>query len=240
MYDAILQRYERLVAGLDVSGQPTLAFTHRARVEPPRRLGVFAASFNPPTLAHVRLPELARERFELDEVVMELAKSNVDKDVSGAPLHERLMMVRLLAESRGWMSVAASTHGRFLDKMDAIRGHFPDAAVYFVVGYDTLVRIFDPKYYVDRNAELADLFRQCAFICANRAEAGLEDVEALMAQTENQAFAGSIHTLVLDDEVASMSSTDARQRLSDEALDAALIDPAVLRYIQDRGLYRSG
>jgi nicotinate (nicotinamide) nucleotide adenylyltransferase len=223
---------------LKPNGFPEVAFTCRNRTEPSEQLGVLAASFNPPTIAHLRMAELAVECFGLDEVVFELAKANVDKRVTGAPLHERLMMLRCLVAGREGFSVAASSHGRFLDKVRAFRRLFPAVSLHFIVGFDTLVRVFDAKYYANRDAELSELFAESRFICANRGNMSVGEMSAWLARSENRAYADSVLPMALDAVSASVSSTAARERLLRGEIPSE-VPPSVLDYIRLRGLYRS-
>jgi len=229
---------EGVVAALNPGALPEVVFTYRERSEKPNRLGVLAASFNPPTWAHLRMAERAFEQFDLDEVVFELAKANVDKGVTGAPLHERLMMLRRLAEGRGRFSVAASSHGRFLDKVRAFRRVFPAVELFFIVGFDTLVRVFEGKYYTNRDAELAELFGESRFLCANRGDVSLAEVRKWLERPENSAFAGGVFLMELDALTAGISSTAAREALLRGETPSEVPLP-LLDYIRSRGLYRS-
>ena len=230
--------YAELVASLDPAGPPRLVWTHRPVRGEPRRVGVLAASFNPPTRAHLRMAILARERFRLDEVLFELAKSNVDKPIFGAPLHERLMMLRRIAERRPWLSVGASTHGRFLDKVSALRPLYPTAEIVFIVGYDTLVRLFDPKYYTEMDAELGRLFAEARFVCANRGEADTTAIAALMDRPETRPFRDGVAPFPLDPYHASLSASSIRERLAHGETTLPDVLPEVAEYIFDRALYR--
>jgi nicotinic acid mononucleotide adenylyltransferase len=235
--DVRREAYRRLVAGLSPAGEPRVVWADRRPAGAPRLLGVLAASFNPPTRAHVAMAERARKAHCLDAVILELATANVDKEVSGAPLHERLMMLWRLARTRTWLRVAVTTHGRFLDKAVAFGAVFPSAELVFLVGYDTLVRVFDAKYYTDREAELDALFRQVRFVCAGRGDVGAEGIRRFMEVPENRAYAGRVAALELAAEEASVSSTRVRQALADGAWSED-VPPAVMAYIAARGLYR--
>lgn len=173
----------------------------------------------------------------LDEVAFELAKANVDKNITGAPLHERLMMLHRLVAGRERFSMVVTSHGRFLDKTRALRRLFPAAELFFIVGFDTLVRVFDPKYYANRDAELAELFAQSCFLCANRGKTSVRDVRAWLECPENECFADAVLTVELDASTAAVSSTRAREELSRVGVSAD-VPPSVLDYIRERQLYR--
>jgi nicotinic acid mononucleotide adenylyltransferase len=230
------REYAGIVGTLDPSGEPSMRFVHRGDGAPPE-VAVLCASYNPPTLAHLRMAEIAHVDLGYPEVVLELAIANVDKAVTGAPLHERLMMMRAVAEPRPWLSVAIATHGRFLDKMVALREHFGSAEVCFVVGYDTLVRVFDPKYYTDRTAELQALFSQTSFACANRAGSGEDAVSAMLRTPANAAYAEGVRPLALEEYYAGLSSTEIRATLGSREAPVDGLPDEVNAYLTDRPLY---
>jgi nicotinamide-nucleotide adenylyltransferase len=238
--DARPEDYQGIVAALDPAGAPCMTFVRRAAGEP-SKIAVLSASYNPPTLAHLRMAELAHVDLGYPEVILELAIANVDKAVTDAPLHERLMMMGVLAESRPWLSVAVATHGRFLDKMAALREHFPTADVCFIVGYDTLVRVFDPKYYTDRDAELRALFDQTSFVCANREGSGDDALDGLLLLPANAPYAEGVRPMALDAYHAGLSSTAVRTSIASAQSRPDGLPEEVAAYIDGRGLYsRSG
>ncbi len=117
-----------LLAGLDPGGPPRLAFARRAPGGIVGRAGqllCLSASFNPLTVAHVWLIREASRIVPPDEALLLLARANVDKAVTGFPLERRLNLMARFAESRPTFSVAACSHGRFVDKAEAIRLTIP-------------------------------------------------------------------------------------------------------------------
>ena len=230
--------YARLVRELGASTAPELTFVHRARDPAPDRVGVLAASFDPPTRSHLRMAEIAHERHGLREVVLELSIANVDKEVTSAPLSERLMLLLTLVPGRPWLSIGLGTHARFIEKVAAIRPHVTPAEVVFIVGADTLVRVFDAKYYEDRDAELDALFASCTFLCANRSSSGAEVLSDLLDLPANRRFASRVGWLELDAYHASLSASSVRAAVRDGAGDLADVPESVACYIRSTGLYR--
>ena len=119
--------------------------------------------------------------------------------------------------------------------------HFPGLAFDFVVGYDTLIRLFDARYYTDMPAELAAFFAHHRVIAANRAEATVVEVEEFVAR-EAMAFAHRIVVHEIPPGPASLSSTHARslsqawEAAADEIV-TQVVSPAVADYISEHGLY---
>jgi nicotinamide-nucleotide adenylyltransferase len=150
-----------------------------------------------------------------DEVLLLLAKANVDKQVSGCPLERRLTLLARYVETRPTFSVAACSHGRFVDKVEAIRANYPaDIRLTFTVGFDTLVRLFDRKYYANRDAALTALFKASEFIAANRAPDPPEAVTTFLARPDVSPSARRIRVIQLPPEIAAVSATQVRARLS--------------------------
>ena len=168
-------------------------------------------------------------KYALDELLLLLAKANVDKAVFGLPLAARLLTVKKYAESRQAFSVGVSSHGRYIDKISALKSLFPpDTEFHFIVGYDTLVRIFDTKYYTDFHAELQALFVSARFIVANRAEADIRTIESFMARPDIHRYTCYVSHILLPDAYAYMSSTQVRELLARGEAIEHLVPPSIL------------
>jgi hypothetical protein len=79
-----------------------------------------------------------------------LAKQNADKAVVGASLVQRMQMMELLAadDDTGRTCCGLTGHALFVDKAAALQALCaPGARVHMLVGFDTWIRITDPKYY---------------------------------------------------------------------------------------------
>jgi PncC family amidohydrolase len=233
-----LPELQRTVDDLDPKAPPQLEIIYPAEssVLKPQstvRLGVLSSAFNPPTAAHVTLAERATAACDLDMVLLELSKVNVDKRVYGASLAERLWMLWHFAAGMGsagagWLAVGAGSHARFVDKAAGLP---PTVALYFIVGFDTLVRVFDAEYYTDLEAELRELFDQSQFIVANRGERDVADVHAFLQEPLPQRYADRIHVVALDDFHAGLSSTLVRERLQRGEPIADFVPDAVVRRV---------
>ncbi len=208
----------KVLAGLDPEGPSRMAFVRRAPEGIAERSGsllCLSASFNPLTVAHVWLIQEASRIFPPDEVLFLLARANVDKSVEGFPLERRLGLLVRFAKSRPNFSVAACSHGRFMDKAEAIRTHYPTRTrLAFIVGFDTLGRLFDPRYYADRDVSLSALFGASEFIAANRAPDPPEAVMTFLARPDVAPFAHRIRVIQLPSEIAAISATQVRARLA--------------------------
>ena len=226
------ERYTELFHRLDPTASPRIELIHRAETsisESGKRLGIFSGSFNPLTLAHTKMIGDTIAEYKLDELLLLLAKANVDKTVFGLPLAARLLTLKRYTENRERFSVGVSSHGRYIDKVTALKVILPpETEFHFIVGYDTLVRIFDPKYYTDFHAELEELFIEARFIVANRAEADIKTIESFMNEPEIRRYAPYVSCLLLPDVYAYMSSTEVRELLMRGETIEHLVPPSIL------------
>lgn len=224
--------YTELFNRLDPTASPRIELMHRAESaisEPGKRLGIFSGSFNPLTLAHTKMIEDTIAEYELDELLLLLAKANVDKTVFGLPLAARLLTLKRYTKNREKFSVGVSSHGRYIDKVTALKVILPpETEFHFIVGYDTLVRIFDPKYYTDFHTELEEFFIDARFIVANRAEADVETIASFMDQPEIRQYTPYVSCLLLPDVYAYMSSTEVRELLKRGEAIEHLVPPSLL------------
>ncbi len=226
------EEISELLAGLDPNGPPRLAYVRKAPAGIPGEGGTLlclSASFNPLTTAHVWLIQEAGRLVPPDEVLLVLAKANVDKEVTGFPLERRLLLLRRFAEGRPNFSAAAASHGRFVDKAEAIRLHYPENThLTFILGFDTLVRLFDAKYYSDCADALAALFGKSDFIVANRAPEPPEAVQSFLGRPEVVPYAGRIQVIPLPADIAAISATEVRARLARGEPATGLVPPEIL------------
>ena len=200
------------------------------------------SAFNPPTLAHLRLLDLAVAAAGADGGAALLTTRNVDKGVEGAPLAERVGMLLAARARRPALAVLAANRARIVDQAAVLEAAFPDASFDVALGHDTLARLFEPRYY-DGGAEgmaraLERFFARRRVIAANRGDAGADAVAAWAAERA-APFAGRILVVALDARHARLSSSAARARL-EAGLPCDDLPDGVAERIRARGLYRPG
>ena len=226
------KRCTELFNRLDPTASPKIELVHRAETsisEAGKKLGIFSGSFNPLTLAHTKMIEDTMAEYRLDELLLLLAKANVDKTVFGLPLAARLLTLKRYTENRERFSVGVSSHGRYIDKVTALKVILPPKTEFhFIVGYDTLVRIVDPKYYTDFHTELGELFVDARFIVANRAEADIKTITSFMNKSGIRQYAPYVSCLLLPDVYAYMSSTEVRELLKQGEAIEHLVPASIL------------
>ncbi|KAI8989592.1 hypothetical protein BDB01DRAFT_718454 [Pilobolus umbonatus] len=217
----------------------------------PCRILILDSSFNPPTKAHENLFLKALDSHPphyFDSSLLLFSTRNVDKDLHGASVLQRVQMMEIMARTLepGNIAVGLTSHGKFVDKAKVIDDWYHQLPrnkrkleLYFIVGYDTVVRLFDPKYYAPEsvNEALEPFFRHHHLIWANR-KMGDESLYEMAWQ--NQA-SDKIHQIELDPEVSDYSSTKAREsiRMNDLLSFKQMVNTNIAHFIlnQENSIY---
>ena len=203
------------------------------------RWAVLPSAFNPPTRAHLRLLDLAESVDGVEGGAALLTTRNVAKGIEGASLADRIGMLLAARESRPGLAVLAANQARIVDQAAALRSAWPEAAFDFVLGYDTLIRLFDQQYYEGAmEAVLDPFFERHRVIVANRGGVTASGVDAYVAEQASR-YGERIVTVALDTAHRLMSSSGARAQIeAGEASDD--LPEEVAAYVRERGLYAGG
>ncbi|KAJ2159145.1 hypothetical protein GGF46_003233 [Coemansia sp. RSA 552] len=112
---------------------------------------------------------------------------------------------------------------------------------YFAMGWDTLIRVFDPKYYSDFPGELDEFFASGGRIAYSR-RVGFPDadVEAFFNRPEMACYLQFIFELKLPKRVKHISSSDVRIAVRDSTQSVRDIPPRILEFVNSCQLYRKG
>jgi nicotinate-nucleotide adenylyltransferase len=238
-------RLQQIIARADPQGTPRIELIKRAARRGPR-VGVFASSFNPLTIAHLELMRRARDEFSLDEVLGLAGRTNADKSRYECALEDRLQMLLLGLSGDAHLGAGLSSHAFYVDMLEALAPLLAESDLHFVVGFDTFERVLDrddrytPKYhrrFGDRLAALAYLFSECRFIVAGRAGAGRDEVRALLAQ-EPAAFGERVFYLDFPTDLGERSASEVRALVGAGQSVTGLVPAAVEAYIARHGLYQ--
>ncbi len=201
-------------------------------------LGLLPASFNPPTSAHEALVREAGTVVAFDEILLVLDQRAMDKDLIDAPLEDRLLMLLVLFGDDPRISLGIANQGLFLDKVEALHQVYPkDTQIYFMVGYDTIMRVLDPIYYKERDKALHALFSQARFLVANRGDRGERDLKELFGREENRPFLPQITSLRLSPALPQISSSEVRSRLAAGKSVQGFVPPKLEEFLLKRGFY---
>ncbi|KAI1106360.1 Nucleotidylyl transferase [Jackrogersella minutella] len=266
-----------------LTSSPAEKLVPRPPQVPPRSLLVLDSSFNPPTLAHQRMAlsaltdyaDISNDGYK-SRILLLLAINNADKAPKPATFPQRLAMMYIFAqdllrsttkvtdsksECEG-VDIAVTTEPYFHAKNSAVASSDfyqgtekaePIEQVY-LTGFDTVIRIFNPKYYLDgsmakvldpffahsrlrvtmrTDAEWGDATEQVAYLEELR-RGGLEGVGG---KTE---WVGRIEMVEgRKDGKEVVSSTKVREAVLRRDWDALkkLVSEGVTSWIRDEGLY---
>ncbi|KAG9243348.1 hypothetical protein BJ878DRAFT_121302 [Calycina marina] len=135
---------------------------------PPKTLYILDSSFNPPTLAHARIATSAllhdtHSSPSPKRLLLLLAIQNADKAPKPASFEQRLAMMQAFASDLLAsiskeiqnsedisIDIAVTKLPYFVDKSATIEesgAYSKDRKQVHMIGFDTLIRILDPKYY---------------------------------------------------------------------------------------------
>jgi nicotinic acid mononucleotide adenylyltransferase len=187
---------------------------------PPRgNIIVFPGSFNPPTIAHLALLKQAQRfaRQQSDQplhLYAAFSKRTVDKEGVERPLLlDRILLLQTLLRKRlPHVGILLFNRGLYVEQAEAIRASFPRVRrIFFLMGFDKVEQILDPRYYEERDAALQALFRQAELMVAPRGQGQGQSLRELLDRPENRRFARFIHALPFDPLYRDISSTRIRQ-----------------------------
>jgi nicotinamide-nucleotide adenylyltransferase len=235
-----LRSLRRLVAAAHPGARPWVWLTDSNDLERTGgRIGVLSGSFNPPTAAHLALAERARAAANLDSVLLLLSRHTVDKaEISGLALEDRLLLMSLIGDRAGRCIAALTNRGLYADQAVAVRSTFRESdAVYFLVGFDKVVQIFDPHYYPDRDVALAELFGLASLLVAPRGTAELTDLAELLNQPSNRQYQSKVTALDIPSKLRDLSSTQVREAISAGQEWKSRVPEVVARFVEQTGAY---
>jgi nicotinamide-nucleotide adenylyltransferase len=215
-------------------------------------LYILDSSFNPPTNAHLALALSSLSRNKPSTVLLLLAIQNADKQPKPASFEHRLEMMDILAKkiestSSSTALVALSKHARFVDKAKDMSISFPSIKkVVWLVGYDTLIRILDKKYYSSALEEsLGEFWERNRVVCAIR---GDETTERAFMENVRQGKVDGVpvswaeYIKIIEPIGKNQSSTRAREAAAGGQLGEVrkVVPEEIAAYIQREQLYTEG
>ena len=200
------------------------------------RIGIFGGSFNPPHLGHVLAVQEFREKLGLDTVLLVPAAVPPHKALSAnTPAPEtRLEMTRLAVQHLPYarvLDIELRREGKSytVDTLTALREQYPDDELVLLMGTDMLLA-FAGWYQPEKILQLATL------AVAHRGKDRLDELEACAASLTAR-FGGRVQ--LVENRCLPYSSTSVRAMLAFGCAESYL-EPAVLDYIRQNGLYYTG
>ncbi len=219
---------------------PSRALVVPDSATPEGKIIVFPGSFNPPTFAHLALLRQAWQFARVHgpmRIYAALSTHITDKERVERPLLlDRINLLETVLRNHvRHTGIMLFNRGLYVEQAEAVHSSFPQVSnLYFLIGFDKIVQIFDPRYYEDRDLALHELFELADFLVAPRAEAGREELSILLDRPENRQYAGHVHALPLSAAYRYISSTRIRQVLSAHEQE---IPAEVRRFIHETHVY---
>jgi nicotinamide-nucleotide adenylyltransferase len=234
-----LTEHRQALWALATGLEPAASLRAGAPPTPGTRLGLLPGSFNPPTVAHETLALAGLGAGGLNRLWYSLSTRTVDKEVvTGACLEDRLLLLDFLVESDQRLGSLILNRGLYVDQARIVRAAYPGLGeLVFLVGFDKIVQIFDPRYYEDRDAALEQLFALASFLVAPRGRDEGPALAALLERPENRRFSDAVRPLDLPADLREVASSNVRAGLAVGGLAGATVPPVVARFMAETGLY---
>ncbi|HCV00489.1 MAG: hypothetical protein CL897_04750 [Dehalococcoidia bacterium] len=200
------------------------------------RWAILPSAFNPPTLAHLNLLHRAKSTGGIEGAAALLTTRNVAKGVEGAGLEHRIRMLLATRKSHPGIAVLAANQARIVDQAMVLKEKWPEATFDFVLGHDTLIRLFDERYYEGPMEELLDPFFQIHRVfAASRGEVTIGEMEEWLTDQAPQ-YAKHIVTIELDKQHRAIASSEERSLIR-AGQESNSLPAEVVAYIREHSLY---
>lgn len=236
-----------------------------------RRICVLDSSFNPPHLGHYSLVKESLICNYNDSpshnkmVLLLLSVNNADKlTPQPASFHHRIEMMFKLADHiheslKIDVKVGLTNHAKFVDKSKAICSYLSNdkqlsissIRLSFLVGFDTLIRILNPKYYVPNSlaSALGGFFETSDLFCLTRSDDSISlenqfdyldsiasgDIDGVPKHWSSNIFLSHNESL----ELSKISSSSIRSNISHNNEEwFNKVTPDIKNYIANEGIYK--
>ncbi|KAJ2808761.1 hypothetical protein H4S07_003339 [Coemansia furcata] len=182
--------------------------------------------------------------------MVDMLATTVAVDTTSDTWHSWKKRDQFLASNLHNMAIGMVNTPRFIDKCQAVRdvvhreykgsGELPQVLCYFAMGWDTLIRFFDAKYYgSDFPAEIDRFFADGGRIAYARRTGFLDsDVEEFFAAPHMKPYLTYIYEMELPKRVKHISSTEVRRAICESSHGVRDIPPRILQYVNSNQLYR--
>lgn len=203
-------------------------------------IAIFGGSFDPVQKAHLHIAQKALHTFSLSTVVFIPSRQNPLKpEVTEASGDDRLMMLQLATASVPNFQLSDIELRRNENEpsftavtLTEIRQSLPpDSSLHLLLGSDNLLTFEQWRDY-DQIIDIAD-----KIIIVNRDDLHREQHKRLSQHIDSERLE-KLFANYLDIPAIHISATSVRARIRAGELPVDSVNEDVLRYIQDRGLYR--
>ena len=201
-----------------------------------KRIGILGGSFDPLHLGHLSIARDAAEHLELSEVVFITAAQPPHKQhLQQAAAADRLAMLQqaLIAErpfSVSDIELRREGLSYTVDTVREFRNVYADAALFLIVGSDTLVELH--TWY-----QFEELLSLCSVATILRP--GTDSREEISGEMSiPEPYKSGLLKYMIETHLSDISSTDIRRRIAEGKSITNLVPSAVETYINKNNLYR--
>lgn len=197
----------------------------------PERIAFFPGAFDPFSLAH---KESAREIRDMGfEVYLYVDEFSWSKRTQPNIIRRQIIKMSI-AEEFGLFTYPRGLVVNIANPTDlkALKNNFPEADVHIVVGSDVIANA--SAYSSQEDDEGIRSFSHIVF--ERLASLGVQETERL--ETRLAGITRSVIRMNLSDKYETISSTQIRNLIDQNRDISDLIDPLVMKFIYERGLYR--
>ncbi len=217
-------------------------------------LFVLDSSYNPPHNGHKSLITTSVKHYKTTPnssiILLLLSVNNADK-IHPTPVSfpHRMAMMELMAKELNRtlqtdVILGLTKHAKFIDKFNALRSWeqnlrslalIKNLNYYFLVGYDTLIRIFDPKYYLPKTIgeSLASFMANTNIFVLTRNDG---DKEASKYMKEQQQYVDNIANGELGPDVPNCKDWASKIQIASNTSESLNVSSSGLRKMFTEGV----
>lgn len=195
-----------------------------------QRIGLLGGSFDPVHNAHIKLACIARDYFNLDQVILIPASQPWQRENLKANGKQRLEMVELAVANKPKLSVNALeiNRGGPTYTIETINLLDPKPHYYWLLGSDQLNNFCTWHKW-------AEIAQRVTLVVVQRPNSNL----CVPIPLQEQINQGCAALEVLPFEPLAVSASDIRHRLTNNQSVDSFLDKQVLQYIEAHKLYRT-
>lgn len=197
-----------------------------------QRIGIFGGTFDPPHVGHLILAEYAAEALDLSQVLFVPAAIPPHKvNLTRSPIEDRLKMLELAISTNDRFTLSRADVDRpgphySIDLVEIIQRQYPSAALYFVMGGDSLRDL--PTW-----SRPLEFIERCKLAVIQRPDMG--PISPIMHDHILPNL--SERVTIIPAPLLGFSSSEIVARLQSGLSIRYMVPNGVLTYIQDHQLY---
>src|SRR5699024_5904449 len=185
-----------------------------------KKIGILGGTFDPPHIGHFIIADEVKHKMGLDEIWFIPTNEPPHKKRAASSNEHRLEMLRRATEQTEYFKVNTIEMERIgrsytIDTIDELKGKYPDALFYFIIGADMVE-------YLPNWKRIDELIRKIQFVGVNR--------PGFAAETDYPVK-------MVDCPLIDISSTEIRKRVGEHLPVNFLLPKEAVEYIKEQRLY---